>query len=63
VGSSSHFADHHFSKEELEIIEQGWGNSENFMLSFGLKFYKDEDCKEAKAIVQGMMDVEQITTE
>lgn len=53
-----HFTDHHFSKTELKIIEQGWGNSENFMLSFGLKSYKDEDCKEAKAIVRGMMDGE-----
>ncbi|GAB1319250.1 hypothetical protein MFIFM68171_09460 [Madurella fahalii] len=53
-----HFADHHFSGEELEIIERGWATFENFMLSFGLKFYKDEDFREAKAIVRGMMDHE-----
>jgi hypothetical protein len=30
------------------------------MLSFGLKFYKDEDFREAKAIVRGMMDHEKM---
>ncbi|KAL2024417.1 hypothetical protein VTK56DRAFT_8228 [Thermocarpiscus australiensis] len=50
-----HFADYHFTDEELDFIENGWGNSEMFMLSYGLKFYKDEDCEEAKAIVRALM--------
>ncbi|KAK4459477.1 hypothetical protein QBC42DRAFT_274406 [Cladorrhinum samala] len=50
-----HFADHHFSESELEFIEGGWGSSANFMSSFDLKFYNDEDCSEAKAIVRGLM--------
>lgn len=51
-----HFADYHFSESELEFIEGGWGNSANFMFSFGLKFYDDDDCREAKAIVRALMD-------
>ncbi|KAK4167797.1 hypothetical protein QBC43DRAFT_137198 [Cladorrhinum sp. PSN259] len=51
-----HFADYHFSNNELDFIEGGWGDSANFMFSFGLKFYNDEDCREAKEIVRGLMD-------
>lgn len=50
-----HMADYHFTAPELAFIEKGYVNSENFMLSFGLKFYNDEDCQEAKAIVRAFM--------
>ena len=51
----AHAADYNFAKEELDFIERGWGSSEGFMMSFGIKFYKDEDCEEAKAIVRALM--------
>ena len=53
-----HFADFNFSDQELDFIEKGWGDSATFMLSYGLKFYKDEDCEEAKAIVRALMSSE-----
>ncbi|KAL2128193.1 hypothetical protein VTI74DRAFT_9529 [Chaetomium olivicolor] len=58
-----HFADYNFTEEELEFIEGGWGNSESFMLSFGLKFYNDEDCEEAKVIVKALMAQEDLYSE
>ncbi|MDI1488026.1 MAG: hypothetical protein OHK93_007300 [Ramalina farinacea] len=51
----SHFADHHFSEDELEWIEKHYDYSSNFLMSFGLKFYDDEDCQEGKLIVQQFM--------
>jgi hypothetical protein len=50
-----HMADYHFDAESLEWIKQYYGNSMNFMFSYGLKFYDDDDCKEAIAIVHAMM--------
>ena len=50
-----HLADHHFTEEQLDFIERGYGSSMAFMHSFGLKFYNDEDCEEAKAIVEAFM--------
>jgi hypothetical protein len=58
-----HYADYDFTQEELDFIEGSYGNSETFMLSFGLKFYKDEDCKEAKAIVRALMAPEESDSE
>ncbi|KAK4157175.1 hypothetical protein C8A00DRAFT_29886 [Chaetomidium leptoderma] len=51
----AHFADYNFTPEELDFIEAGWGNTEAFMITHGLKFYKDEDCEEAKAVVRALM--------
>jgi hypothetical protein len=51
----THFADHHFSPAELDWINSSYGNSRDFMLCFGLKFYNDEDCDEARAIARAMM--------
>ena len=45
-----------FTEEELEFIEDGWGSFADFMMVYGLKFYKDEDVDEAKAIVRALMD-------
>ncbi|KAL8915366.1 MAG: hypothetical protein Q9171_000236 [Xanthocarpia ochracea] len=52
---TSHFADRHFSAQELDWIKKNHGHSANFLLSYGLKFYDDEDCKQGKAIVQAFV--------
>ncbi|KAL8713128.1 MAG: hypothetical protein Q9220_002649 [cf. Caloplaca sp. 1 TL-2023] len=52
---TSHFADHYFSEKELNWIKAGYGHSGNFLRSYGLKLYDDEDCKEGKAIVKAML--------
>jgi hypothetical protein len=44
-----------FDEEQLRWIEEKYGNSENFMLSFGLKFFEKEDCDEAKTILRAFM--------
>ena len=51
-----HQADYNFTERQLEWIEQNFGNSERFMISYGLKFYDDDDLEEAKAIAQALMD-------
>lgn len=51
-----HMADYHFDEKSLEWIEKHYGNSMNFMICHGLKFYNDEDCDEAKAIVRAWME-------
>lgn len=51
-----HQADYHFTEPQLEWIEKHYRNSEQFMITYGLKFYDDEDLEEAKAIVDAMMD-------
>ncbi|KAL6402748.1 hypothetical protein AUP68_14084 [Ilyonectria robusta] len=48
-------ADSYFDTDELEFIKKHYGDSLTFMFSFGLKFYKTEDCEEAKSIVSSMM--------
>jgi hypothetical protein len=50
----AHVADFHFNDMELEFIEGKYGNTNQFMISFGLKFYDEDDCKEAKKIVEAM---------
>jgi hypothetical protein len=52
---TGHQADYAFTHEELEFMENGWGTSENFLFSYGLKFYNDEDLEEGKAIARAMM--------
>ncbi|KAI9162894.1 hypothetical protein HJFPF1_04489 [Paramyrothecium foliicola] len=49
-------ANAYFSNSELKWINSSYGNSVNFMLSFGLKVYKDDDCREAQAIARAMMN-------
>lgn len=51
-----HLADYNFTKPQLEWIEKHYRNSEQFMMSYGLKFYDTEDLEEAKVIVEAMMD-------
>lgn len=50
-----HMADYHFTERQLSFIKKQYGNTMNFMLSYGLKFYDDDDCQEAKAIIRGIM--------
>jgi hypothetical protein len=52
---ASHLADYHFTDEELDFIKAEYGNTLNFMFTFGLKFYKPGDGEEAKAIVRALM--------
>jgi hypothetical protein len=52
---AGHQVNYAFGEKELEFIEKQWGNSENFLLSFGLKSYNDEDVEEDKAIVKALM--------
>merc|ERR1712079_729656 len=35
-------------------IKDGWGSSTNFMLSYGLKPYNEEDCEEALEISRSL---------
>jgi hypothetical protein len=53
--AGGHAADYYFSKDELIWIEKNFGNSASFLVTYGLKFYNDDDCKEGKQIVQAMM--------
>ncbi|KAL7816107.1 hypothetical protein V8C44DRAFT_323995 [Trichoderma aethiopicum] len=50
-----HLADHHFDARQLDWIEENYRDSATFMYSFGLKFYDDDDCQEAKAILRSFM--------
>jgi hypothetical protein len=52
---SSHFADHYFSKEQLDWIQKHYRHSGNFLIIHGLKFYNDDDCKEGVAIAEPFM--------
>lgn len=49
---SSYVTDYHFLEAQLDWIRKHYGHSSNFLLSHGLKFYDDEDCRENKAIIQ-----------
>jgi hypothetical protein len=51
-----HQADYNFTERQLDWIEKHYRNSEQFMISYGLKFYDDEDLEDAKAIVEAMMN-------
>ena len=51
----SHAADYHFSEEQLKWIKKHYSYSSNFLLTYGLKFYDDDDCKEGVSIVSQLM--------
>ncbi|KAF2016850.1 hypothetical protein BU24DRAFT_431801 [Aaosphaeria arxii CBS 175.79] len=51
-----HQVDYNFSEKELDWIERNFGTAVNFMQTYGLKFYVDEDCEEAKIIARAMME-------
>ena len=53
---TSHLADYHFSEKELDWIKKHYKHSGNFLLSFGLKPFEDEDCREGKSIVKSLME-------
>ena len=50
-----HQADYNFTERQLDWIERNFRNSEQFMYSYGLKFYDDEDLEAAKAIAEVMV--------
>ncbi|KID81531.1 hypothetical protein MAJ_11392, partial [Metarhizium majus ARSEF 297] len=43
-------AEHFLSEEELNFVNQTYGDSMSFMTCFNLRFYKEVDCLEAKYI-------------
>ena len=43
-------------KPTLNSIYAGFGGWQNFMLSYGLKPYSDDDIQEGKSIAQGLLD-------
>ncbi|OAL46159.1 hypothetical protein IQ07DRAFT_478719, partial [Pyrenochaeta sp. DS3sAY3a] len=51
----AHLADYNFTEDELNWIEKHFKNSKQFMICYGLKFYKDDDLEEAKHIAELMM--------
>ncbi|KAL8957924.1 MAG: hypothetical protein Q9193_004918 [Seirophora villosa] len=57
---SSHVADYHFSKEQLDVIKRCFGHSGNFLRSYCLKPYDDEDCLEGKTIVEALMSADEM---
>lgn len=52
---TSHAADYHFSEQELKWIKMHYQNATNFLYSYGLKFYDDDDCQEGKVILKELM--------
>ncbi|KAK3347277.1 hypothetical protein B0T25DRAFT_572348 [Lasiosphaeria hispida] len=50
-----HMVDYLFTEAQLEFIEKGWGDALTFMYAFGLKFYDNDDCEEAKSLIRGLM--------
>lgn len=53
---TSHVADYHFSAEELKWVKKHYDNATNFLLSYGLKFYDEDDCQEGKSILKALME-------
>ena len=45
------------SNSPLSQIKDGWGSSTNFMLSYGLKPYNEEDCEEALEISRSLKGI------
>lgn len=58
MDGTAHAADYNFTHEELDFIQMNWGNTRDFMLCHGLKFYNEEDCDEAKAVIRCLMATE-----
>ncbi|KAK3643038.1 hypothetical protein LTR56_010412 [Elasticomyces elasticus] len=52
----SHVGDYHFTSVQLDWIEKHYRHSGEFLISYGLKPYKDEDCEDGAAIVQSFME-------
>lgn len=53
--ADGHMADYHFAEDELIWIEEHFGNSASFLMTYGLKFYDDDDCVKGKRVVQALM--------
>lgn len=50
-----HMVDYLFDEPSLCWIEKHYGTSMNFMYSYGLKFYDQDDCEEAQVLVKSLM--------
>ncbi|KAL2211482.1 hypothetical protein CC79DRAFT_203606 [Sarocladium strictum] len=51
-------ADYFFTEKEVKIMRREGGSTEYFMMMHGLKFYKEEDCEEAKAIIRALRSMD-----
>jgi hypothetical protein len=50
-----HRADYAFTDGQLDWIEKNYNNTEQFMVSYGLKFYDDRDLELAMGVVETIM--------
>lgn len=50
-----HQADYNFTDCQLEFVEKHWDNAVNFMHTYGLKFYDDDDCNTARRLVDKLI--------
>lgn len=53
---ASHVGDYKFTSDQLDFIKKHYRHSGNFMRSYGLKPWDDDDCDEAASIVKGLME-------
>ena len=51
----SHFADRHFSDDQLDWIKEHYRHSANFLSTHGLKFHDDGDCRAGSKLVEMFM--------
>ncbi|KAF7550800.1 hypothetical protein G7Z17_g5467 [Cylindrodendrum hubeiense] len=49
-------AEHFLSQEEIDFVSKTYGDSLSFMIRFGLRFYRERDCLEAKSIAAGLIE-------
>lgn len=52
-------SDHFLSEEELGVVSKAYGDSLSFMIRFGLRFYREKDCLEAKSIAAALLEKDQ----
>lgn len=52
---TSHLADYKFDEDQLDFVKKHYGHSGNFMRSYGLNPFDDDDCDEAVSIVKAFM--------
>ncbi|RBR11205.1 uncharacterized protein FIESC28_09089 [Fusarium coffeatum] len=48
-------AESYFDADQVKFINKHYGDPLTFMITFGLKFYKADDCQEARSIVESLM--------
>jgi hypothetical protein len=48
-------AEPYFDADKLKFIKKHYSDPPTFMITFGLKFYKADDCEEARSIIGSLM--------